>query len=172
MSKLEINEINERDWEMYKSLRLTSLSDSPDSFGSTLEREAAFTKEEWKSRLSVSSGLADVLPLVGYYEERAVGLASGVLHEANSKSAHVYQMWVSPECRGLGVGRALLTRIVSWANGLQLGSLFLAVTTTNIEAIALYSSFGFLPEGETEPLREGSNLVMQPMKLNLGSSNA
>ena len=111
------------------------------------------------------------LLLVAYFEERAVGLVSGVVHKRNPKSVHVYQMWVSPDSRGLGIARALLTRIISWATELQLGSLLLAVTTTNTEAIALYCSVGFVLDGETEPLRDGSELVIQPMKLDLDGNN-
>ena len=56
MGKIDIKVLTELDWESYKSLRLASLNDSPDSFGSTLTREAAFSDAEWKGRLNVSSG--------------------------------------------------------------------------------------------------------------------
>ena len=168
MSKIEIKTFTESDWEIYKSLRLASLGDSPDSFGSTLVREAAFSDDEWKGRLNTSPGVLHTLTLVAYFEGRAVGLVSGVVHKENPASAHVYQLWVSPESRGVGIARALLTRIVSWSTELQLRSLLLAVTTTNTEAVSLYRSFGFVLDGETEPLRDGSELVIQPMKLDLG----
>lgn len=71
----------------------------------------------------------------------------------------------------MGIGRALLTRILSWAEELRLGSLSLAVTTSNSQAVSLYESFGFTLNGEMESLREGSSLQTQPMILSLGASN-
>ena len=170
MSNLEVKEINENDWELYKSLRLASLQESPDSFGSTLKREAAFSDEMWKARLKETTGSASILPLLGYCEGKAVALAWGVLNKTNS--VNIYQMWVSPESRGLGIGRALVARIVSWANSLKVDSLSLFVTTTNYEAISLYNYFGFISEDEVEPLRENSELVVKKMTLNLGALDA
>ena len=167
MDKIEVRTFKKNDWKLYKSLRLASLIESPDSFGSTLARETDFSDQEWESRLSALSEPAKILPLVGFIQDCPVGLAWGVLHGAEAREAHIYQMWVSPDSRGKGLGKALLARIVTWANSLQLSSLVLAVTTTNTEAITLYSSFGFLPLGETEPLRDGSELVVQPMQLQI-----
>ncbi len=165
MSNIKIHQFTESDWATYKSIRLASLNDSPESFGSTYEREAAFSIDEWKSRINPGNGIAHVLPLVAKIEQASVGLASGVVHEPDC--VHVYQMWVSPEYRGRGVGQALLNQIRSWAQELQLSSLFLAVTTTNIAAINMYTSFGFVPYGELEPLRKGSQLTVQSMVLKL-----
>ena len=40
------------DWGVFREIRLRSLADSPDAFGSTLEREQGFTEDEWRQRLS------------------------------------------------------------------------------------------------------------------------
>ena len=171
MGKFEIREFIEEDWRAYKIIRLASLSDSPDSFGSTLEREAALSDDEWKSRLSFSGRAHSVLPLVAYMEGCAVGLAWGVVHSAESSVCHIYQMWVNPKCRGLGIGRAFLNKIAAWANQLKLNHLALSVTITNTSAVALYSSFGFYPVGDKESLRAGSELVSQSMQLSLAALN-
>lgn len=92
MSNIEIKTFFERDWETYKLLRLASLQDSPDSFGSTFERETAFSEDEWKSRINASEGPAHVLPLFVELKGNPAGLAWGVVHNPESKFGHVYQM--------------------------------------------------------------------------------
>lgn len=172
MSDVTITTLVTQSWETYKSLRLASLKDAPDSFGSTFERETEFSEEEWKSRITATNGPTRVLPLVAEFEGSPIGLAWGVVHTPKSKSVHVYQMWVSPEHRGTGVGRQLLDRIIEWTHEVELSSLSLAVTTINIPAIMLYESLGFLRYGKPEPLRDGSPLVMQSMEKTLGTHDA
>lgn len=172
MNDILINKFVEEDWEIYKRLRLESLKDAPESFGSTYERELNFTEEEWKSRIKSNIEPAHILSLVAVSRSVAVGLASGVVHTLESDTVHIYQMWVSKENRSNGIGRALLSRIEIWANTLKLKSLSLAVTISNSEAISLYKSAGFVSRGSPEPLRKNSELLVQHMVLELERSNA
>ncbi len=94
-------------------------------------------------------------------------LAWAIVHTPESKTAHVYQMWVSPQARGKGVARALMNHIVSWADDARLDKIELAVTTDNTAAVALYRSCGFVPHGIQEELRPGSALKAQAMTLRL-----
>ena len=172
MDNLHITEFTGEDWEAYKTLRLASLKDSPDSFGSTLDRELNFTEKVWRSRLTPSNNPVHILPLVALSNGKPIGLATGAVHSHQEETAHIYQMWVAKPYRGLGIARDFLSRIEAWANELELTSVSLAVTTSNGEAVRLYQSAGFVPDGNTEPLRETSKLVTQPMMLALTSSQA
>lgn len=170
MDNFQISEFSVGDWETYKAVRLESLRDSPDSFGSTFKRESEFTEKEWKSRLMPSTDSVYVLPLVAVSNGKPLGLATGAVHSQEESVAHVYQMWVSKSHRGLGIGKALLKRIEVWAIELHLKSLLLAVTTSNKEAMSLYQSTGFVPSGALYPLRDGSELLVQPMALELSNA--
>lgn len=169
MKPIQLKVLTQKDWGIYKELRLLALNDSPNSFGSTFERECGYTDQEWMSRLDLTrTKLA--LPLIAEMNSMAVGLAWGVVHNPNHEVAHLYQMWVSPKVRGLGVGRLLLSQIIDWAKQLHLKAILLSVTTTNVAAIKLYQSVGFQNDGKLELLREAESLMSQPMKLLLNTN--
>ena len=167
MSEFLIRELSEGDWREYSAIRLESLSDSPDSFGSTFEKESSFEPEQWKSRLRITPPIQDAVALAAIDDSSFIGLLSCVIREVDPSSGYLYQMWVSPEYRGRGVGAALVDRVKVWAVTRNIEYLLLSVTTINTEAISLYESVGFVSDGNTEPLREGSDLHSQSMKLKL-----
>lgn len=163
MSEIRIKTLAPQDWPIYRSIRLASLSDSPDSFGSTYACEALLPDSEWQSRLNPDGRANNALPLFAVVDGIPVGLAWGLIHDPGSGGANIYQMWVSPEARGLGIGRLFLDHIEVWALKKGCDLLFLSVTTNNIAAIGLYQSSGFVPSGQAEELREGSELKTQSM---------
>jgi ribosomal protein S18 acetylase RimI-like enzyme len=72
--------------------------------------------------------------------------------------AHVYAMWVAPDARGAGVGRALLDAVADWASDRGCHRLVLSVTESNEVARRVYEAYGFTDTGERRALREGSDL--------------
>lgn len=172
MTKFRIYTLEQSDWREYKAIRLQSLIDSPDSFGSTYEREIAFTEEQWKSRLRSKRDNINSILWVAASEKELIGLLSMVINLSNPGHASLYQMWVGPEYRKIGVGTALLNRAMKEAINLSVDSIYLSVTTTNTDAISIYSKKGFAETGRTEPLREGSDLASQIMKLTPDASTA
>ena len=68
------------DWEVFREIRLRSLADSPDAFGSTLEREQAFTEADWRRRLrGPVYAVTDPGPVAvgGLFERRRASSRSG-----------------------------------------------------------------------------------------------
>ncbi|GIU29507.1 GNAT family N-acetyltransferase [Shewanella sp. MBTL60-007] len=170
MSKLNIRVLNKDDWSTYRELRLLSLQESPNAFGSSYEQELLFSSDEWIARLNLDNSDKRALPLIAELNGVAVRLAWGLVHSPQDKTAHIYQMWVSPDVRGQGVGSLLLKKIITWSTELNLDYVSLAVTTINIPAIKLYKAYGFEPYGSLESLREASVLSVQPMKLKLSTT--
>ncbi len=115
MNVIEIRHIASDEWELYKDIRLRSLKESPDAFGSTSADESVFPVEKWQERVSVSERVGKALPLIAKLDGISVGIACGVLHSTSDKYGQVYQMWVDPRQRGNGVGKLLLSRIIEWA---------------------------------------------------------
>jgi len=142
-----VREITADDWKLMRDVRLAALAEAPSAFGSTYAREADFTEERWRGRISERSVTffaheerADVAPagLVGVYVEDG--------------DAELVSMWVRPSARGLGVGAALVEAAAAWAKTRDFGALFLWVTESNAPAVRLYERLGFTPTGERQPL--------------------
>ncbi|UTD55172.1 GNAT family N-acetyltransferase [Halomonas sp. MS1] len=167
MNNFNIKVLNPEDWALYKSVRLESLKDSPDSFGATYEQESVLSDADWQARLDLNARGLVAFPLVAEQGGRAMGLAWGVIHAPEVETAHIYQMWVSPAARGQGIAKALLGEIKTWAIDKECECLALDVTTSNEAAVCLYRSSGFMATGQPVLLRKDSSLMMQAMLMAL-----
>lgn len=148
MSEVEIRLAEEPDWMLWRDTRLRALQEAPTAFGSTYDRESAFTEADWRGRLG-GAGPA----VLATHDGHPVGMAAGFSDLPGW--LHVVAMWVDPAWRGSGVGRKLLDTVVVWAGEHDLRC-HLNVTVGNDAAGRLYEDYGFVATGETEPLREGS----------------
>lgn len=155
------------EWPSYRAIRLRALLDAPDAFGSTLAAEEALAPETWAARLarSTSSGIDHAL--TAELHGALVGLAWAKVDANDATIVNLFQMWVAPEARGQGVAGALLDEAVRWARARSALALQLGVTCTNAAALRLYERAGFVDAGVREPLRPGSDLVEQRMRLTL-----
>lgn len=151
-------DVGEADVVVWRDLRLRSLRDSPAAFGSTYEREAGLSFEDWRQRTLLGDGVA-VLGLLG---GEPVALGGG--YRDLPGWLHVVAMWTVPEHRGKGVGSAVLAHIVDRA-GQQRLRVHLDVALANPAARRAYERSGFVATGETRPLREGSADLVERMVL-------
>jgi GNAT superfamily N-acetyltransferase len=165
----EIRAFAPHEWSIYKDLRLRALADSPDAFVRTLAEEQHRSDAEWSSRLASGSDPHWDLPLLAVVNRKPIGLAWGRIERSNPDVANLYQMWVAPTHRRLGAGRMLLETVIAWARARNVSYLELGVTCGDSPAARLYARAGFDPVGEPEPLRPGSELLAQSMRLKLRS---
>lgn len=156
------------EWRTYRDVRLRALLDSPDAFGSTYAAEADRTDAMWAGRISAATSSGQDRVLLARHREEVCGLVWCKLSTDAPTVANLFQMWVDPASRGMGAGRALLEEAIAWAERRGACRVFLGVTAAETPAMRLYLACGFRPTGELEPLREHSNLMVQPMRLNVG----
>jgi GNAT superfamily N-acetyltransferase len=155
------------EWSAYKALRLSALAESPDAFGSTFAAESGRPEGEWASRLEAGVASGWDLPLVAEQDGRPIGLAWCRIEAASPAVASLYQVWVAPESRRLGAGQMLVEAAIAWAVSKQAHSLELHVTCGDSPARRLYARHGFEPVGQPEPIRPGSGLLEQKMRIGL-----
>lgn len=146
MNKIE--HLNPTEFQRYRQIRLAALADAPDAFGSTLEREAAFSDQQWIERL----GNADVATFVAVDGTMDVGLATGLPHWDDPEEAALVSVWVAPHAREQGVGRALIERVLVWARAAPFRAVRLEVSDHNEPAIRLYERMGFMRTGSISTL--------------------
>jgi GNAT superfamily N-acetyltransferase len=150
-----VERLGEDDWVAFREIRLRSLLDSPDAFGSTYGEESSQVERAWRDWAAGRWRGGDAVVFAVWGADAAVGTATGAEYETEPGVAHVYAMWVAPEARGAGVGRALLEAVAGWARGRGCERLVLRVTETNGAARRFYAACGFAETGVREPLREG-----------------
>lgn len=165
MTTLRARLATAEDWPTWRELRLRSLADSPEAYGSTLELEQGFTEAQWRGRVAgwrdpenQVSGPA----VLAYADDGAVGMGGGYRDEPGM--LHVVAMWTDPAWRGNGVGRLVLDTLRGWAEERGL-TLHLDVAATNPDARRLYERYGFEPTGHTKPLRPGATTTCDRLVL-------
>jgi hypothetical protein len=77
------------EWDLYRTLRLAALAESPDAFGSTLAHERARADSDWESRLSGGARSPRELPLVAEVDNEPSGLAWVRLGDDHGSGAHL-----------------------------------------------------------------------------------
>jgi ribosomal protein S18 acetylase RimI-like enzyme len=155
---LRVDVVGEDEWATFREIRLRSLLDSPDAFSSTFGEESSRSDRSWRDWAAGRWRDGTAIVFLARADRRPVGTATGTAYEAEPGVAHVFAMWVAPDARGAGVGRALLDAVAGWARDRGCGRLVLSVTESNAVARAFYEAHGFSDTGERHPLREGSDL--------------
>jgi ribosomal protein S18 acetylase RimI-like enzyme len=137
-----VRRLTEADAETWWSLRLRALREEPHAFGSAYEEARETPLERVRERFNRAESF-----ILGAFEGDAlVGTVGCVRHQGVKErhKAFIWTMYVAPDHRGRGVGRALITRAIELAGGWTgLDQIHLAVTTVNEPARRLYRSLGF-----------------------------
>jgi len=144
MPAMHIRALASADAPAFRPLRLRALRDHAEAF--TQEVEEAM-REDFAALLEPTP---DTVTLGAFEGDVLVGTATlGRQQRRKSRhKAYVWGVYVSPEARGTGVGRALMERIVALAREMPgLEQLHLLVITANAPAIRLYESLGFVRYG-------------------------
>lgn len=145
---MTVRRLTSADLDAFQVLRLRGLRESPEAFGSTYEEEVDRPLETVAARLG---GDEDSAVFGAFGDDGALVGMGGVHREGKRKARHragIWGMYVVPEARGRGLGRAILQALVDHARTLEgVGRLELGVEATNAAARALYQSFGFTTYG-------------------------
>jgi GNAT superfamily N-acetyltransferase len=135
-----------------REIRLQALSDAPNAFGSTYEREVARTISDWQRWMS--PGVAFIL----YVPAGARGMVAGLRDETDPEVVHLMAMWVHPTIRGSEGAAELVAAVVGWARSEGAKVVRLKVIQGNDRARRFYERMGFRSIGQEE-IRQRDGLI-------------
>jgi GNAT superfamily N-acetyltransferase len=127
----------------FRDLRLRALREHPEAFATSEQEELRLGQAAVAGRLQSGD---DQVTFGAFVGERLVGVAA-LVRPTRAKLRHratLAGMYVVPEMRGRGCGRALLERAIDAAVAWGASDIALAVTVGNDAARALYARAGFI----------------------------
>lgn len=147
MGDINVRVLGEADWELFRSVRLRALEESPEAFVATHAEEAAEGDDFWMQRMQRSPRL------LAEVDGEPVGTASvGEVPDAEA-SAQLFGLWVDPSRRGTGIATALVRAGAEAAVAMGKRHLLYWVGTENGRAVAFASGYGFRPTSQRRPMR-------------------
>lgn len=117
-----------------------------EEFDAELDGEP-YLRETWEEAWDdLSVTVRDGVALIAEADDgRAIGFVFCVLGDRGRRTAHVTDIYVRPEARRSGVGRALLAELVEPARAAGLDHVSLEVLVGNSDARRLYDRLAFTP---------------------------
>lgn len=144
---MQIRRLLPMDAALFQALRLFALQETPRAFGSGYEEEAGLAISTIETHLIEKSDQG----IWGAFDgDELVGML-GLKRENMRKLSHKASLWgmvVAPAARNNGVARALLLQVLAVIQSVpEIIQVNLSVNATNVAAIKLYESEGFVVFG-------------------------
>jgi len=127
-----------------RAIRLRAVTDAPDAFASTPQREADRTTTDWRRWLAPGATF-----FFDDLEGSPVGVVVVVIDEGDAEVRHLMACWVDPVARGTGVGDALVEAMLAWSQRDGARRAAVEVYRDNTAAIELYERHRFRRTGSS-----------------------
>lgn len=162
---ITIRQTTDSDWLDLKTLRMQSLMESPTAFGLSYEAVSKYTDQQWQER---AGNRTPPMYFIARQNGASIGLIGAV--KANNQF-NLIAMWVVPEHRGSGVGKALVEKVLSIAASRGESEVSLFVSPLNQAACGLYEKAGFRFTEQVEPLESHPEILVQRMSVDISSTH-
>jgi len=156
---IRIRRLRAGEGPLLRAVRLRSLAESPDAYGQTLAEAAAEPEATWAEQARTGARGDRRTWLVA--ERTDAGLPRPVVGVATGRrrvpeTLLIFSVWVAPEIRGTGTGRALIDACEAWGRSWGASRTLLWVVRGNAVALGFYAALGFVREDGTEDAARGA----------------
>ena len=160
---IEYRRLTAEDADSWLQLRLRALQLNPEAFGDSVEETERMSREDVIRRIDWVKDFPERFVL-GAFENGSIVGTHGFRRDDRDKTNHkgyIWGMFVSPEARGQGVGKTMLSHLIDDAREMEgIEQLYLWVSTTSPRARSLYTSMGFERVGtEHRAMRIGNRYI-------------
>ncbi|MCH6259267.1 GNAT family N-acetyltransferase [Puniceicoccaceae bacterium K14] len=145
---ISIRRIRRGDSPLYQSIRLRALKEDPHAFCATYESALQRTDESWSKQVYDAAEGSSQAIFLAFEADNAVGLAAVYRDDTKVDEAEVFQVWVSSESRGKGVGKAIMNKVIDWCGRAGYARVVATIRNTNLEAFGFYEMYGFEKRSE------------------------
>ncbi len=133
----------------YRAFMLQAYANEPEAFTATVAEREPLPLEWWLTRVSDQPDATELV-FGAFVESRLVGV-TGLRYKLRPRTRHkatLFGMCVLRDFTGRGIGRSLVAAVFEQALLMpELRVVQLTVTQSNIPALRLYESCGFVPFG-------------------------
>ncbi|MGD0121454.1 MAG: GNAT family N-acetyltransferase [Candidatus Limnocylindrales bacterium] len=171
-SNAVIRAVRAGEWRMVRDIRLRSLEDSPDAFGSALTDERSLPDRAWIERTERYARGDDSAAFIAETPAGWIGFVMARIEAEDRTRAGLFGLWVDPAARAAGAGLALTQAVIAWALEQGARTLALSVVASNSTAIRIYRRAGLAETGNTMPMPRKPQLMEIQMEKNLMSPAA
>ncbi|HET9840273.1 MAG TPA: GNAT family N-acetyltransferase [Candidatus Angelobacter sp.] len=158
---MDIRLLTPDDAEGWWQLRVEMLRNDPFAFADSTEEHLATTVDGVRERLAATDPKKQFV--AGVFEGGKLIGSAGFFRRPNKKESHKGHVWgvyVSPELRGKGAGKAMMLEIIRRAREIEGIEQITLVASAKLPAQKLYQSVGFESYGvEPHSLKIGTEYV-------------
>ncbi len=159
MEKIYLLDASEVELEDYKNLRLESLREEPQAFGSSYKDQKDLPNEDWQTWLDRYKEGKRNWMIFASNSQKLIGMMGAYQTDLDfeNKEANIIAVYVTKQSRGKGVSKILMKGLLDkLTNKTSIQKIKLSVNIDQIAAIKLYESFGFkVVEKDTVVLGDG-----------------
>ena len=158
-----VRQIRANEWKIGRTVRLAALIDSPNSFSETYADAVAMPDAFWQGRAKRGAKGEISFGALAFDGDEPVGMAVGIMDQADNSVAYLAAMWVAPAQRGTNAAPLLVDSVVDWAVSRSADILYAGSLEGNTRALAFYLKAGFSPHTgwvQAHPTIDGSELVL------------
>ncbi|TQM20968.1 ribosomal protein S18 acetylase RimI-like enzyme [Chryseobacterium aquifrigidense] len=156
MNTISYRKLIPEESKAYRTIRLESLKQFPESFGANYHE--ALKTEKFQLESDIEEQTVGRFVLGAYAADMLIGICTFIKSDKNSGT--IYQMYVKREFQGKNIGQGLLEAVIHEAgrqfNGIEI---LLEVAPGNDKAYHLYRKTGFL-EVENTSVQDFSHCII------------